>query len=412
MDTTQVPAGYKVTELGVLPEEWEVSELKSLLSSRPDYGINAAAVKYSDTLPTYLRITDISENGQLLTQNKVSVNHPLVANYFLAPDDIVFARTGASTGKTYLHTEGNGRLVFAGFLIRIRTDSKKLNPYFLKAYTETATYWKWVAMTSMRSGQPGINGVEYSKLNIPLPPIAEQQAIAAALGEMDALLAAQRARLAKQRAVKQGLLQGLLSGEKRLPGFAGEWEVKRLGDIAHTFSGGTPNTSNLSFYGGDISWITSSDLNSSRIKEVVGRITKQGLKLSSAKMVRRNTLLIALYGATAGVTALTEIEGAINQAVLAIEPFSDSNEFLFYQLTRLKAHIINTFTQGGQPNLSGAIVKAVTIPIPQIDEQRAIADVLTEADAHLAALEAEHAKTQLLKQGMMQNLLTGKIRLV
>ena len=290
MDTTQVPAGYKVTELGVLPEEWKVCELGSLLSRRPDYGINAAAVDFSEALPTYLRITDISENGQLLSSSKVSVNHPFAENYFLSANDIVFARTGASTGKTYLHTEANGKLVFAGFLIRLISDPKKLEPRFLKAYTETAPYWKWVAMTSMRSGQPGINGVEYSKLKIPHPPLAEQQAIATALGEMDALLAAQRARLAKQRAVKQGLLQGLLSGEQRLPGFAREWEVKRLGSVLK-FQVGCPFSSAYFNQAGDgIRLVKNRDLKSD------DQIYYYSGPFSTDFMVRNDDVLVGMDG--------------------------------------------------------------------------------------------------------------------
>ncbi|MCR5886684.1 restriction endonuclease subunit S [Hymenobacter sp. J193] len=397
MDTTQVPAGYKVTDLGVLPEEWDTSALSPLLSRRPDYGINAAAVGYSEALPTYLRITDISDNGELLTNNKVSVNHVFAENYILAPNDIVFARTGASTGKTYLHTEANGKLVFAGFLIRITTNPKKLDPRFLKAYTETSPYWKWVGMTSMRSGQPGINGVEYSKLQIPLPPLAEQQAIAAALGEMDALLAAQRARLAKQRAVKQGLLQGLLNEKKRLPGFTGEWEVKRLGDFTQIKTGKKNNEDKIE--GGQYPFF----------------VRSQKVESINSYSFDGEAILIPGEGGIGSIFHYINGKFDFHQRVYKISNFSPelSGKFVFYYMTlNFGVEATKNSVKATVDSLRLPTFKAFEITCPSADEQRAIAAVLSEADAYLAALEAEHAKTQQLKQGLMQQLLTGKLRLV
>ena len=190
------------------------------------------------------------------------------------------------------------------------------------------------------------------------------------------------------------------------------WEVKRLGEIATFFSGGTPPTSVSAYYGGGIAWITSGDLNKSVITDVSGRITEAGLENSSAKLIEENTLLIALYGATSGVTAISRIRAAINQAVLAIVPKTDISLFLFYKLSYLKDWIITTYTQGGQPNLSGDIVKAIEISFPPLPEQTAIAAIISDMDTEIAALEQKRDKTRLLKQGMMQELLTGRIRLV
>ncbi|MGD9851203.1 MAG: restriction endonuclease subunit S [Nitrospirales bacterium] len=251
------------------------------------------------------------------------------------------------------------------------------------------------------------------EFRVPLPPTkAEQEAIAEALSDADTLIEALEQLLTKKRHLKQGAMQELLTGKTRLPGLSGEWEVKPLGDIARFFSGGTPPTAIASYYGGDIPWITSGNLNKSFVRDVEGSITKEGLESSSAKMVEADTLLIALYGATSGVTAISKIRAAINQAVLAIIPQSDSSFFLFYKLSHLKDWIINTYTQGGQPNLSGDIVKSIKLALPTIEEQTAIAAILSDMDAEIAALETKLTKTRQLKQGMMQELLTGRIRLV
>lgn len=127
------------------------------------------------------------------------------------------ARTGASTGKSYLYNPQDGELVFAGFLIRVKVNSKKLDTRYLKGFLNTKAYWNWVAVMSMRSGQPGINGNEYAQLNIPLPPtLEEQQAIAQVLSDMDAEIKTLERKRDKYKAIKQGMMQELLTGKTRL----------------------------------------------------------------------------------------------------------------------------------------------------------------------------------------------------
>ena len=190
-----------------------------------------------------------------------------------------------------------------------------------------------------------------------------------------------------------------------------EWDAASIGQFSTCFSGGTPSTSNPRYYGGDIPWITSSDLNRRRVSEVAGRITDDGLANSAAKFVTQGTLLMALYGATAGVCAISEIRAAINQAVFAIVPHGVITEFLFQTLTLRKDHFIKAYTQGGQPNLSGEIVKSFSIPIPPLPEQHVIAATLSDVDALLDRLYRLIAKKRDLKQAAMQQLLTGRTRL-
>ena len=191
--------------------EWVTAALGQLLVSSPDYGVNAAAVPFSERLPKYLRITDISEDGTYLSDKMVSVDiEPTEGNY-LEEGDIALARTGASVGKSYRYRKEDGRLVFAGFLIRIKPAKKKLVSAYLANFLTTGLYWDWVAVTSARSGQPGINSTEYSSLTIPLPPgdLTEQQRIADCLTSLDDLIAAQTQKLAALKTHKQGLMQQL-----------------------------------------------------------------------------------------------------------------------------------------------------------------------------------------------------------
>ena len=197
---------------------WEVKKLGECLARNPDYGINAPSVPYSDNLPVYIRITDISDDGRFMPEKITYVDNVNSNNYFLEKDDLVFARTGASTGKTYLYNPKDGKLVFAGFLIRVKVDSQKLHPRFLKSCTETTMYWKWVNIMSMRSGQPGINGNEYSQLPLLLPPLPEQQAIAHILSDMDIEIEGLEQKRNKYKSLKQGMMQQLLTGRIRIHG--------------------------------------------------------------------------------------------------------------------------------------------------------------------------------------------------
>ena len=196
--------------------EWGKSLLGKLLSRKPEYGVNAAAVPFSEDLPIYIRITDIDDEGQFAQDNRVSVNIEATEENYLVEGDIVLARTGASVGKSYRYRQNDGRLVFAGFLIRVRPNPKKLVPDFLSNYLTTWQYWDWVRVNSARSGQPGINGSEYASMPVPSPPagpkgneLAEQQKIADCLTSLDTRIAAQATKIDALRTHKRGLMQQL-----------------------------------------------------------------------------------------------------------------------------------------------------------------------------------------------------------
>ncbi len=198
---------------------WERRRLGECLNRKPDYGINAAATKLNDDLPTYLRITDIGDDGRFIAENRASVDHPLSDNYFLNKGDVVFARTGASVGKSYFFDGSDGELVFAGFLIRISVNPEIIDPAFFRLYVQTKTFWRWVSANSMRSGQPGLNSRQFQDFEIGLPPtLAVQTRIAQTLTDMDAEIAALEAQAEKCRRVKTGMMQALLTGRVRLKG--------------------------------------------------------------------------------------------------------------------------------------------------------------------------------------------------
>lgn len=209
----EAPELYKESALGLIPVEWVVEELIDLCSEKPKYGINAAAVEYNNNLPTYFRITDIDKNGNFSKTGRKSVDNQYSNQYYLKKGDVVFARTGATVGKTYLYNEDDGELVYAGFLIKVSSNNNVLNSNFLKFYTETNYYLNWVIVMSQRSGQPGINGAEYGSLKIPTPKILEQEIISERLLVALNKIQTEQKALAKYQQVKAGLLQDLLTGK-------------------------------------------------------------------------------------------------------------------------------------------------------------------------------------------------------
>ncbi len=420
LNSPLIPPGYKQTEAGVIPEDWEVATVREIASTVKNaivggpFGSDLVSNDYVEEGVPVIRGQNMG--GKYLAGNFafVTLTKAISLKANLArPSDLVFTQRG-TLGQVSLVPDR----LFSCYLVsqsqmKLTVNRKAANPKFFYYIFISSEQQEFVRQNTIQTGVPHINLGILRNIPVQRPPIAEQQAIAEALSDADAFIESLEQLIAKKRHIKQGAMQELLTGKKRLPGFGGEWEVKRLGEIATFFSGGTPSTAVATYYdGGEIPWITSGDLNKSFVREVQGRITKEGLEKSSEKIIDINTLLIALYGATSGVIAISKIWAAINQAVLAIIPRNDNSLFLFYKLGHLKDWIINTYTQGGQPNLSGDIVKSIELALPAVEEQTAIASILSDMDAEIAALEAKLAKARQIKQGMMRELLTGRIRLV
>jgi type I restriction enzyme S subunit len=176
--------------------------------------------------------------------------------------------------------------------------------------------------------------------------------------------------------------------------------VKNFGEVFSSYSGGTPNTSKKEYYGGDIPFIRSAEINKEKTELF---LTELGLQNSSAKMVSKGDLLIALYGANSGDVAISKIDGAINQAVLCLKS-EFSNSFAAFYLSGKKDWIVSKYIQGGQGNLSGEIVKSIPVPFPKKSEQQKIASCLSSLDD---VINAQMQKIELLEQhkkGLLQGL--------
>jgi type I restriction enzyme, S subunit len=188
----------------------------------------------------------------------------------------------------------------------------------------------------------------------------------------------------------------------RFPEFrgAGGWQEKTIGQVCKSFSGGTPNTAQKDFYGGSIPFIRSAEIDRAETELF---LTEEGLTHSAAKLVTKGDVLVALYGANSGDVALARIDGAINQAILCLK--SDrSNAFIHQFLSLRKNWIITTYLQGGQGNLSGEIVKSISLGFPDSAEQQKIAECLSSVDELMAAQARKVDALKTHKKGLMQQL--------
>ncbi|MFK4788122.1 restriction endonuclease subunit S [Lactococcus petauri] len=190
--------------------------------------------------------------------------------------------------------------------------------------------------------------------------------------------------------------------ELRFPGFTDDWEERKLGELTTSFSGGTPSAGNSSYYKGDIPFIRSGEINSDKTELF---LTEAGLKSSSAKMVSVGDILYALYGATSGEVGISQINGAINQAILAIKPCDGYNSHFLMQWLKLKKQkIIDQYLQGGQGNLSGSIVKNLVLKVPNFEEQKKIGAFFKQLDDTITLHQRKLDLLKEQKKGYLQKM--------
>lgn len=287
--------------------------------------------------------------------------------------------------------------------------TKSVDPRFIYYIFQTID---WRSMNEA-SGVPSLSSSRIENIGVKLPSLDEQIIIREALDDADNLIVTLERLITKKQAIKTGMMQQLLTGAKRLPGYSEPWDATKLGAIATMGSGGTPLSSVSRYYGGGIPWVSISDM-TSRGKFITATditLTAEGLAASSAKLYEANILLYAMY-ASLGECSIAVGRVASSQAILGIKPGPNADiEFLYYWLQQMKHRVKTLGQQGTQSNLNAGMVRDFDIYLPKLEEQRAIGELLSEVDAELELLERRLVKARSIKQGMMQQLLTGRTRL-
>jgi len=260
-----------------------------------------------------------------------------------------------------------------------------------------------------------LNGKIFRSIEITLPKsLREQQTIASVLSDFDEHIKNLTQLIEKKKAIRDGALEDLTSGKTRLDGFNGEWEECIIEDCAYIYQGGTPNTNNSKYWNGDIVWLTPGEITNNKgmfISDSERKITLDGIKNSSAVILPKGTILLCTR-ATIGTLAISEKELATNQGFknLFCKP-NTSNIFLAYLLLTKKEEMISRAIGTTFLEISKKELSKMEICIPPLPEQQAIAEILTAMDEEIEALEIEKAKMEGIKEGAMDDLLTGRVRL-
>lgn len=394
----ELKSGYKKTEVGVIPEDWDVHALQDIatlergkFSARPRND-----PKYFGGDIPFIQTGDVTNSNGSITTFSQTLNEAGLQVSKLFQQGTLFFTIAANIGD----------VGFASFdtacpdsLIGISVNGKVEKRWL---YHELKSRKKMFEALATQNAQLNINLEKLRPYLLPLPPLPEQRAIAAALYDVDALIASLDRLISKKRDMKQAAMQELLTGKRRLPGFSETWDVKPLGDVAEIVMGQSPSSSNYNSNGIGLPLIQgNADIaNRKTIKRVfTTEITKRG---------RAGDILMSVR-APVGEISRTDFDVCLGRGVCAIQ---NTNDFMYHYLIGKEPTWARLSKGSTFDSVNSTEVKALEVAFPPLPEQAAIATILADMDAGITVLELKRDKTRSLKQGMMQELLTGRIRLV
>jgi len=411
----ELKPGFKQTEVGVIPEDWRLRPLLSavrIASGQVDPKIEPFRSMIL-VAPDHIEIG----TGRLLQKETAAEQHAISGKYLFESGDIVYSKI-----RPYLK-----KAILADFGGLCSADMYPLKPVadvssgFMFAALLGYRFSKYAESVSVRSGMPKINRSELAEYTIALPPTkAEQEAIAEALSDADALIECLEQLVAKKRAVKQGAMQELLTGKRRLSGFHGKLKRVSLGGLGTWVGGGTPSMTEERYWNnGTIPWITSADVRLGTIANDLRMISSSAISETSTRLVPKGAVVVVTRsGILRRFLPFCSLrnEVAINQDIKALIPNGlSTGAFIAQSLECYNKEILASCMKTGTTveSIEMAWLNRFEIVLPTtLAEQTAIATILSDMDAEIAALEAKLAKARQIKQGMMQELLTGRIRLI
>ncbi len=405
-----LPPGYKQTDVGTIPEDWEVKALDSVahVTSGKRLPLGSSLTVHETPHP-YIRVTDMRPGTVSLADIMfVPVDvFPAISRFRIFKDDIFISVAGTLgiVGRVPQELDGANLTENADRITNITCSQDFLLHVLMSPLIQTT-----IDSLQTVGAQPKLALTRIRKFLIPLPPtLAEQQAIAEALSDVDALISALGRLIAKKRAIKQGAMQELLTGRKRLPGFDGEWEVTRFGDAVQLRTDRIdPRQSGVPSFCVELEHIAQG---SGRLLSYTD--SDKGVSLKS--VFQQDDVLFGKLRAYLRKFWLADREGVCSTEIWVLKAMKTRiiPAFLF-QLVMTDEFIEVASTAYGthMPRSDWKIVQNIGVCLPPVSEQTAIAAILSDMDAEIAALERRRDKTRLLKQGMMQELLTGRIRLV
>lgn len=397
-------------------DDWQQRKLVEI-SSSIEYGLNAAAKEF-DGKNKYIRITDINdESHNFIVEGVTSPDTDLSTadNYKLSVGDILFARTGASVGKSYIYKDSDGLVYYAGFLIRARI-KEDYNPEFVFQNTLTKDYEKYITITSQRSGQPGVNAKEYSEYKMFIPKRPEQDKISSYLRNLDNLIELQQRKVKLLKITKKSMLQKMFPkyGESvpeiRFEGFTDDWEQCELGKVGNTFTGLSGKTKE-DFGHGDAKFVT--------YMNVFGNVISDPKGVESVEIDNKQNQV--KYGDVFFTTS-SETPEEVGMASVWLENtenvylnsfcfgYRPTVEFdLYYLAFMLRSPEIRKnfmlLAQGiSRYNISKNKVMEMNVPVPELNEQRKIGTFFRTIDSLIANHQHELELLKDFKKTMLQQM--------
>jgi type I restriction enzyme S subunit len=401
----ELKRGFKQTDIGVLPDDWDVStvgaefsvKLGKMLDAANNFGVAKPYVGNKAVQWDRIDVTDLPT---------VPMSPSDLRRFRLEKGDLLVCE-GGEVGRAAIWDAPIAECYYQKAIHRLRPlgdYNAKLMVAVLRRWASTGLFANYVTQTSIAH----LPRDKFIHVPIPRPPEAEQRAIAQALSDVDALLDGLDRLIAKKRDLKQAAMQQLLTGRTRLPGFSEEWTAKRLGEISEIAMGRTPPRLNQAFWGRGFKWLSIADLHTKVVSESKEEITP--LAASTMTIIPKGTLLMS-FKLSIGRLCFAGCDLFTNEAICSFNNLQANAEFLYYVLGRTDFSLYGKQAVKGY-TLNKDSLKLVEVRMPSLPEQAAIASVLSDMDADLTALDSRRNKVRLLKQAVMQQLLTGRTRLV
>lgn len=388
---------------------YEIKTLNELsLDGKGSYGIAASAVPYSDELYTYLRITDIKDDGNLDKSNLMSVADKKAYNYTLKKNDIVFARTGASTGRNYFYDETDGELVYAGFLIKFSLDVKKINPKFVKYYCQSKAYKDWIHSFNSGSTRGNINAKTYGTLPIPVFPRNYQNKVVSILDSIDL-------KIKNNIDINNNLLEQVLAIYRhRFVDTTNELrQICRADEYFDISIGKTPPRKEPQWFSTnpkDVTWVSISDMGTCGlyISESSEQLTKEAVDRHNVKIVPDNTVLLS-FKLTVGRIAITDGEMTTNEAIAHFKTDKkEINEYLYCYLKCFNYQIMGS-TSSIATAVNSKIIKGMPFIVPTDEEITEFHSLAASMFARIKANQAEIRNLTLLRDALLPKLMSGEL---
>jgi len=423
---------FQETAIGKIPSEWKIVKLAIIFS---EVNKKSRVVNINDYEPYKLITVKLYSKGVVLREIKLGKDIKTKVMFKVKAGDFIFSKIDARNGAYgFVPPELDGAVISADFPILELNRTKAVDGY-VQYYMSQPMIWETIKNYAIgTTNRKRINVKQFLELVIPLPPLEEQWGVAEVLSTVDRAIEVVDGVVARLERLKKALMRELLTGRVRVREENGklvfhretefqetpigkipkEWKIVKLKDICEKIkAGGTPPTSRKEFYNGDTPFVKIEDITNTRkyLKHTSTTITKAGLENSNAWLVPPKSLLFAMYGSI-GAIAINDIPVATNQAILAIVPNREKSyvEFLYYLLIFLKPYFEKYAKRTTQANLTAEIVREFKIPLPPLQEQKNIAEILSAVDRVIELYYEKRKRLERLKRGLMDLLLTGRVK--